>query len=156
MRWKIAIVFLVGGVVGFALSQLLQSALDAYAASAIKRSQSDALAISIALERYKKDNGRYPDLSADALLLSQALTPKYLRAVPKDTYSGRPYIVLMTDAAPAVIAPGRGGFIVQNGEVAFVHAKLRAEVREDPTHPRSAFLRERSSRTRCRTAAPRS
>lgn len=127
MRWKIAIVFLVGGVVGFAVSQTLQSALDAYASSAITRSKSDAVAMSRALERYKRDNGRYPDVSAGRLHLTQALTPKYLRAVPKDTYSGRPYIILMTDTAPVVIAPGRGGFIVQNGEVALIHPYRRAD-----------------------------
>ena len=125
MRWKTVIVFLVGGVVGFAVSQLLQSTLDAYASSAIKRSTSDAMAISRALERYKQDNGRYPDLSASGL--TQGLTPRYLRVVPKDTYSGQPYIVLTTNAAPVVIAPGRGGFIVQNGAVSFVHPYRRQD-----------------------------
>src|SRR2546428_322658 len=93
--------------------------LDGYKASTIKRSMADAVALSVALERYKQDNGRYPDLSAAGAHLSEALTPKYLRALPKDTYNGRPYVVLMSGAAPAVIGPGRGGFIVQKGEVAF-------------------------------------
>jgi type II secretory pathway pseudopilin PulG len=106
MRWKFTIAFVVGGLVGFATSQLLQSALDAYASSAIKRSTSDAVAISRALERYKQDNGRYPDVTGGWPGLSQPLAPKYLRAVPKDTYSGEPYIVLMTDTVPVVMAPG--------------------------------------------------
>ena len=33
----------------------------------------------------------------------------YLQALPRDTYNGRPFVVLMSEAAPAVVAPGRGG-----------------------------------------------
>jgi hypothetical protein len=118
MRWKTGVVFFVGGVVGFVLSQSMQAMLDGYKASAIKRSIGDARAISIALERYKQDHAKYPELPAGESL-SSALTPKYLQVIPKDTYNGRPFVVLMNDPAPAVIAPGRGGFIVQKGEVAF-------------------------------------
>lgn len=118
MHWKTAIVFFVGVVVGVAVSQSMQAALDAYVSSAIKGSIGNALAISRALELYKQDNGRYPELSSGGSRLAEALAPKYLREVPNNTNSGRPYVVLVNGPA-AVIAPGRGGFIVQNGEVAF-------------------------------------
>ena len=127
MRWKTAIVFFIGGVVGFSLSQSMQAMLDAFKSSAIKRSMGEALAVSGALERYKQDNGRYPELSAGGSRLSEALTPKYLRDVPRDTYNGRPFVVLPSDPAPAVIAPGRGGFIVQKGEVAFFQPYRHAD-----------------------------
>lgn len=117
MRWKALSVFLVGCVVGIALSYTAQSLLDAYLASTIKRSIGNARGISIALERYRQDNGSYPQLSENQL--STALTPKYLKGMPRDVYNGRPYVVVMIGAVPAVIAPGRGGFIVQKGEVTF-------------------------------------
>ncbi|HEY4642995.1 MAG TPA: hypothetical protein VII75_16770 [Thermoanaerobaculia bacterium] len=118
MRWKTVIVFFVGGVVGFVMSYSLQSLLEGYVASTIKRSMANARTISTALEHYKQDNGRYPDVS-DSAQLSSALVPKYIREVPTDMYSGRPYVVISADTVPAIIAPGRGGFIVQKGEVLF-------------------------------------
>src|SRR3954447_22876928 len=107
-RWKTVVGFFVGGVVCFLLSQAAQSMLGAGAASKMKRSIGNAMAISAALEKFRDDNGRYPSaLSGDQL--AQSLTPKYLRALPTDVY-GRPYVIALTGTAPAVISVGRGGF----------------------------------------------
>lgn len=119
MKWKTVITFFVGGVVGFLLSQAAQSMIDAGAASKMKRSIGNAMAISAALEKFRDDNGHYPSaLNADQL--TQSLTPKYLRAVPADVY-GRPYVVAMNGAVPAVISAGRGGFVVQQQKLVECH-----------------------------------
>ena len=115
MRWKIIVAFFAGGVAGFLLSQGAQSMLDAATASKMKRSIGNAVAISAALEKFRGDNGRYPPV-LNGEHLGQSLTPKYLREVPTDMY-GRPYVVAVTEAVPAVIAVGRGGFVVQKQEV---------------------------------------
>lgn len=119
MRWKGVVTFLVGGVVGFLLSQGAQSMIDAGTASKMKRSIGNAMSISAALEKFKDDNGRYPSaLSGDQL--AQSLTPKYLRDVPTDVY-GRAYVITMTGTTPAVISVGRGGFVVQKQKLIECH-----------------------------------
>jgi len=118
MRWKSVIVFFVGAIVGFLVSYAQHSLLEGYVAGTIKRSMANARTISTALEHYKQDNGHYPNVSSSAQL-SSALVPKYIREIPADMYSGRPFVVIRTDAGPAIIAAGRGGFIVQKGEVSF-------------------------------------
>ena len=88
MRSKLVGAFLIGGVVGFLLSQAAQSLIDAGAASKMKHSIG---------------NGDQ---------LAQALTPKYLREVPTDVH-GRPFMITMNSSTPTVISVGRGGFVVQ-------------------------------------------
>jgi hypothetical protein len=104
-----------GVVLGFGLSEAIQSALAAHASSTIKRSMANAVAISDALEAYKRDNGRYPELNSASL--SRALIPKYLRAIPGNIYTGQPYSFTMNEAGPAVVSVGRGGFIVRKHKV---------------------------------------
>jgi len=111
MNRKNVIMFFLGGVVGFMLSQGTQSMLDAGAASKMKRSIGNAMTISSALETFRNDNGRYPPVLSGEQL-AQSLTPKYLRTVPTDVY-GRPYVIAMNGTAAAVISVGRGGFVVQ-------------------------------------------
>ena len=115
---RIMLTFLIGLVIGFAISQAIQSTIDTSASSKIKRSIGNALAISDALERYKQDIGYYPKPSGHDNPLN-ALTPRYLRAVPYDTHNGKSYILLMTASTPTVISLGRGGFLVQKREVVF-------------------------------------
>lgn len=111
MKWKHVITFFFGGVVGFLLSQGVQSMLDAGAASKMKRSIANGMSLSAALEKFRTDNGRYPSVFG-LTQLDQSLTPKYLRAVPTDVY-GRPYVIAMNGTTAAVISLGRGGFVVQ-------------------------------------------
>src|SRR5215213_6586258 len=111
MRWKL-VTFFVGGIVGFLLSQAVQSMIDAGAASKMRRSIGNAMAVSAALEKFRNDVGRYPSvLSGEDL--ARSLTPKYLRSVPTDVY-GRPYLIATNGTTAAVISVGRGGFVVQN------------------------------------------
>lgn len=119
MKWKVVMVFFVGGVVGFLLSQAAQSMIDGGAASKMKRSIGNAMAISAALEKFKVDNGRYPP-GLRGEQLAQSLTPKYLREVPMDVY-GRPYVIAMNGTTPAVISAGRGGFVVQQQKLIECH-----------------------------------
>lgn len=119
-RWKTVLAFVIGGVLGFLLSQTMQSMLDASTASKIKRSMGDAVAISDAIERYKEEQGKYPEMPTDSARLSQSLVPKYLAGIPTDGYNGRPYVIAMRGETPAVIAVGRGGFVVQKREVVFL------------------------------------
>lgn len=115
MRWRIAITFLVGGLVGFLLAQAAQSMLDAGRASKRKRSIGSAVTLSAALERFRVDHGYYPR-ALDGAHLASDLVPKYLHAVPSDVY-GQPFLVTMNGIAPAVISLGRGGFVVQHQHV---------------------------------------
>jgi hypothetical protein len=89
--------------------------IDAGQASKMKRSLGSAMVLSDALEKFKTDNGAYPqDLDGEKLI--HALTPRYLSSIPTDIY-GQPFVVTVKNAAPAVISVGRGGFVVQHREV---------------------------------------
>ena len=119
MKWKAVVVFFVGGVVGFLLSQAAQSLIDAAAASKMKRSIGSAMTLSAALEKFRDDNGRYPAILSGEQL-AQSLTPKYLREVPTDVY-GRPFVIAMSGTTPTVISAGRGGFVVQRQKLIECH-----------------------------------
>lgn len=127
MRWKMVVTFLLGGVVGFLLSEGIQSMIDAGAASKMKRSIGNAVTISAALEKFRDDKGRYPSaLSREQLV--QSLTPKYLREVPTDVY-GRPYVIAINGTTAAVISVGRGGFVVQKQRLIECHPYTTAGCR---------------------------
>ena|SRR5258708_26599083 len=120
MRWRTVIAFLIGGLLGGLFAVAIQSMIDSWTASMIKRSMADARSISAAIERYKDDTGRYPQTPTDDARLSLLLTPKYLPRIPTDGYSGKAFVVAMNGATPVVISVGRGGFIVQNREFIFL------------------------------------
>ena len=113
------VVFVVGLALGVAIPPTIQSLIDAYIASSVKRSIANAIVISRALEQYKRDHGNFP-VAAQGTVVN-ALVPKYLKNVPTD-FSGRPYTVVISNPVPLIVEPGRGGFIVESGEVRVFHA----------------------------------
>jgi hypothetical protein len=103
-----------GAILGFCLCEAMHAAIDAYKASAVKHSVADAIVLSKALENYRADTGRYP--MTEGQVVSAQLAPRYINAVPIDTFTGRPYEVFMAADSAAVVGVGRGGVIVQAGK----------------------------------------
>src|SRR5687768_14819909 len=114
-KWS-AIGAAIGIVVGFAAATVLQSMLDAGARSKAKRTAGDCRSISIALEDYRKANGRYPPLDGNVEHLAPYLVPTYMRVLPKKDMAGQPLLVLMKGSTPAVISTGRYGIVAQSGD----------------------------------------
>jgi type II secretory pathway pseudopilin PulG len=107
----------VGLVVGFLFAVTVQNLLTAAVRSKAKRSVADCRSISLALEKYRHDRGKYPPLDGHTENLTQYLVPSDIPSVPTKDAFGQPYVVCMRGEKAAIVAPGRYGAIVEGGLV---------------------------------------